>query len=106
MFEDTTIYLVGATFGFLTFLVGTIMTEGIFYRPDVKGRPVFTLTIFKDYLVGPFEINTSNFNTLWTVTIDMSLIDRFRVLQMNWLCMVMIGLIVSKIIIMLKYYFF
>ena len=79
-----------------------ISTEGIFYRPSIDGGYRFTMKIFKDYLIAPFDIGSRRFNALWTNYINLSLNERINLLQLNWVAMTTMGTLVAAFIIYLK----
>ena len=92
------IFIMGPVLGFFSFLVAVSTMEGIFYRPNGEGNSEFTMAVFWDYLAAPFEVSTPKFSTVWGTLDNISIIDRLKMLQLNWVAMSLFGLSVSSII--------
>lgn len=102
MIGDTMILLICSIIGFSIFMIGMMFTEGIFYRPNTNGDKEFTLTVFKDYIMAPFDVGSKRFNTVWSNYTNLSIIDRMKLLQMNWVAMTALGFLISELVIMFK----
>ena len=103
MIDNTTILLIGAALGFATFLYNIATEEGVLYRPNTEGHQTFTLTIIKDYLIAPFLIGTTKFDTLWANFDGLTMIERWKLLQLNWIAMTILGLSIAATIILFKW---
>ena len=104
MINDTIILIIGSSVGFSIFMYAMMSTEGIFYRPSTSGDKEFTMKVFIDYLKAPFDVGTRRFNTVWANYVNLNMIDRMKLLQMNWLAMTALGLSTSALIVILLNY--
>jgi len=102
MLDNTTILIIGPVLGFMTFLYNVTSMEGILYRPNIQGKKEFTLTVLKDYLVAPFQIGSSKFDTIWANYSGLTFMECIDLLKLNWVFMVSAGLCTSALIILFK----
>mgnify|MGYP001182290862 CR=1 FL=1 len=103
--SDKLILMIGALSGFALFLYNIASTEGILFRPDGNGHNKFTLSVFKDYLLSPFQYNTFKFNTLWANFNYLTINEKINLLQLNWIATTLFGLSLSTLFIILKHIF-
>ena len=102
MLDDTTIFIIGPVLGFSMFLYNVTSMEGILFRPNTQGQKEFTLTVLKDYLVAPFQIGSSKFDTVWANYNGLTFMECIDLLKLNWVAMVSAGLCMSALIVLLK----
>ena len=95
------LYLLGPLVGFGAFLAGTMTMSGIYFRPDADGKSVFTIDSLKEFIVSPFQIGTPKFNILWGNIPGIDWKTRLRMLQLNWVAMVGLGVVFSMSIFIL-----
>ena len=103
MISDNTIFIIGSTLGFMTFLISITTMEGVLYRPNSKGDREFTLEIVKNYLLAPFDIGTPKFDTVWGNLKNLTFSDRMKLLQFNWIAMTSIGISGAALVVLLKH---
>ena len=100
--KDLVLLLIGSIFGLLFSLTSIVSMEGILFRPNHKGQLVLSLSSIKEYLIAPFLIGTSSFNTIWTIVPNLSWTNRLKLLQTNWIAMLSIGFLASCAIVYTK----
>jgi hypothetical protein len=105
MWSNQTILAIGGSLGFLTFVYNVMTMDGIIYRPDINGQPVFTLSIMKDYMIAPFAFGTTTFDTVWGLFDELPFMERIKLLQINWIAMVVAGLASSCLFILFQHIF-
>jgi len=76
--------IIGAGLGFATFIIGTVYTGNIYFRPGTNGKSVFTFTNLFEFLKAPFMVSSSNFDTVWSLYEGIGVTDRLKLLQLNW----------------------
>lgn len=89
------LYLLGPLVGFGAFLAGTMTMSGIYFRPDDEGKSVFTIDSLKEFIVSPFQVGTPKFNILWGNLPNIDWKTRLKMLQLNWVAMVGLGVVFS-----------
>lgn len=85
-------WIIGTCAGALTFLASTMTVGGVYFRPDCDGEKKFSLETLKHYVKAPFEFGTIGNKVLWgAIEEDISVIDRLKMLQMNWVFTTTVG---------------
>lgn len=77
--------IIGTSLGFATFIIGTMCTGNVYFRPSSDGTSVFTFANLFEFLKAPFMVNSSNFDTVWSLYDGITVTDRVKLLQLNWL---------------------
>jgi hypothetical protein len=95
------LYLLGPLTGLGAFLAGTFTMNGIYFRPNSDGKTVFTIDSLKEFITSPFQYGTPKFNILWANVPGVDWKTRLRMLQLNWVAMLGLGLAFSMGIFML-----
>ena len=91
---------VGITVGLTTFIIGTIQTKNIYYRRNSNNVQVFTLNGLIELIKAPFCFGTEKFKTVW-VLYDISLIQKLKLWQLNWIITTITGISITSIICLL-----
>lgn len=87
----------GPIIGYLVFLLGTIQTKSVYFRPDSNNKQKFTLNGLLEFMKTPIQPNNSGFNTVWA-RYNIGFIDTLKLLQLNWVFTTTTGLVISTII--------
>ena len=105
--------ILGSVVGFSVFTLSVVTMDGIIFRPTSEGKLKFTCKVFKEYIKAPLALalayKTTKFYTVWgipqvegnSVLISIKLLDRMKLLQLNWIAMVSIGIIIISSIVYL-----
>lgn len=95
------LFLLGPLVGVGAFLAGTMTMNGIYFRPDADGKNVFTIDSLKEFIVSPFQVGTPKFNILWGNIPGVDWKIRLKMLQLNWVAMVGLGVAFSGLLFLM-----
>lgn len=87
--------LIGAVIGFLYFLGNVESIDKVFYRPDDSGVSRFRPESIIEYAKAPLSCGTSQFYVVWGSVPDVGLVDRLKLLSLNWMFCVGTGALVE-----------
>jgi hypothetical protein len=87
--------LVGPLAGLAVFLTGTATMDGVYRRPNIENKMSFSMRGLWEYLKAPFQYGTPQFYTVWGLIPKISMIDRFKMLQLNWIATLGFGFFLS-----------
>lgn len=71
---------------------------GIITRPTSEGKMVICWNSIETYLMGPFRFGTKDFEVFWGIVPHLSMLDRFKLLQMNWVFMSFSSFILASLL--------
>ncbi|MCJ7637330.1 MAG: hypothetical protein MUO21_07555, partial [Nitrososphaeraceae archaeon] len=76
---------IGSAVGLGLCLISVTTMEGIIKRPNIEGELVLTSENLIEYAKLPF--NKEKQEVAWGTVPDIDLLDRFKLLSMNWVAM-------------------
>lgn len=90
--------IAGSVIGFGGFLAGVLTIENVMYRKDSNSVTRFTPGNLWEYMKLPFD--RKSFETAWGLVPGISLINRIKLLNLNWIFMVVIGALLGSALLL------
>lgn len=87
----------GPIVGYLTFIIGTVQTKNVYFRPDANNKQKFTFNGLLEFMKAPVQPNNPAFDTVWA-NYKIPLMDKLKLLQLNWVFTTASGLALSVIL--------
>lgn len=81
--------IIGGLLGFACFIVSISLMEGIFIRPNEKGKKIFTLASLWGFLKAPFQLDTPQYHAVWATNIPLK--NKPKLWSTNWVMWVGLG---------------
>lgn len=105
--SDSKYAAIGTVIGFIGFTISIALIGGVFIRPNEKGKKIFTLSGFFEFIKAPFRVGTPQFQSVWATQLPQTtpLKDRLKLWSMNWILWTGLGcasVILSKYIINMR----
>ena len=90
--------IIGSAVGFIGFLGGVLTMENIIYRKNSTGEKKFSPENLWEYIKLPFDRKA--YKTAWGLVPNISLVNRLKLLNLNWIFMIVIGALLGSTLLL------